>query len=297
MPGTITRRTALTGAAAMALAFRSYALAAEKPKASDTENTQAHLRAIETGIGGRLGVAVLDTGSGARMMHRADELFPLASTFKFLAAAAALHKVDDGGARLDQIVRYSQADVLSYAPVTSAHVADGMTLADLCAAAVEVSDNTAGNLLLREIGGPAGLTQYMRSLGDGKTRLDRTEPTLNTAIPGDPRDTTTPAAMVADMQAILLGTALVAASRQNLETWLANCKTGGKRLRAGLPASWLVGDKTGGGDNNTANTIAILRPPGRAPILAAVYCTGSKAAAKDIDAAHAEVARLIAETI
>jgi beta-lactamase class A len=169
-----------------------------------------------------------------------------------------------------------------------------MTLGDICAAAVELSDNTAGNLMLREIGGPQGLTQFMRSIGDNKTRLDRTEPTLNTAIPGDPRDTTTPNAMTRSLQKILLGSALSPQSHAQAERWLAGCKTCNNRLRAGLPASWRIGDKSGTGANASVNTIAIVRPPQRAPLLIAVYCTGSALPTKELETAHADVARLVA---
>jgi beta-lactamase class A len=205
--------------------------------------------------------------------------------------------VDAGTAQLDRKISYGPADLLDYAPITKAHVGEGgMSLGDLCAAAINWSDNTAANLVLQVIGGPAGFTQYVRSLGDSVTRLDRNEPTLNTAIPGDARDTTTPLAMVRDMQAVLLGKELSDVSRRQLEIWLVGDKVGDKRLRAGLPPSWRVGDKTGSGDNGTANTIAILWPPDRAPILAAVYHTGSSASVDGRNAVHKEVGSIIANT-
>lgn len=297
MASTITRRSALAGA--MAMALPGLKAGAAGPDSTTLKAAEKRLAAIEARIGGRLGVALLDTGNGARIGHRADELFPMCSTFKFLAAAAALQKVDAGQMRLDQRITYGESDLVPYAPVTKAHVGEGsLTLSELCAATVEVSDNPAANLILRELGGPEAVTRFIRTLGDNTTRLDRNEPTVNTAIPGDPRDTTTPHAMLICMRAILLGTALSAASRAQIETWLANCKTGFAKVRAGLPGTWRAGDKTGAGANATSNTIAILRPPGRAPILAAVYCTGSATAApKDLDAAQAEVGRLIAETL
>jgi beta-lactamase class A len=289
MPFVITRRVALAGAAS--LMVPTFARAAPNVKAAD-----ARLAAIETRIGGRLGVAILDSGSNVRIGHRADERFAMCSTFKFLAAAAVLHKVDAGKARLDDRIAYGKSDIIAYAPVTEKHVGEGgMRLGEICAAAVELSDNTAGNLMLREIGGPQSLTQFMRSIGDGKTRLDRTEPTLNTAIPGDPRDTTTPNAMTRSLQKILLGSALSPQSRAQAERWLAGCKTCNNRLRAGLPASWRIGDKSGTGANASVNTIAIVRPPQRAPLLIAVYCTGSALPTKELEAAHADVARLVAE--
>lgn len=292
MPPMITRRSALAGAAALL----APAFARAAPSAPDIKAAEAKLAAIEARIGGRMGVAVLDSDNGVQIGYRADELFAMCSTFKFLAAAAVLHKVDAGKARLDDRILYNESDIIPYAPVTKAHVGEGsMMLSDICAAAVELSDNPAGNLMLREIGGPQGLTQFMRSIGDAKTRLDRTEPTLNTAIPGDARDTTTPNAMTQSLQKILLGTVLSASSRAQAERWLIDCKVCDNRLRAGLPATWKIGDKTGTGENASINTIAILRPPQRAPLLVAVYCTGSTKPQKEIEAAHADVARLVAE--
>ncbi len=263
--------------------------------ATTIESATARIAALEARAGGRLGVAVLDTGSGAMMAHRADERFAMCSTFKLLAAAAVLRRVETGAERLDRRIAYGPDDLTTYAPVTKTHLAEGgMSVADLCAAAIDWSDNTAGNLLLGSLGGPAGLTAYARSLGDGVTRLDRTEPDLNTAIPGDARDTTTPLAMLRDMRALLLGPALSESSRRQLQTWLIGDKVGDKRLRAGVPASWRVGDKTGSGDNGTANTIAILWPPGRAPILATVYYTESSAPMDARNALHKDVGGVIA---
>jgi beta-lactamase class A len=281
---------------AMTAALAPLPARAGNPAAADLiKQANERLAALETKEGGRLGVAALDSASGASIGLRADERFPLCSTFKFMAAAAVLKRVDAGADKLDRIVPYGPADLCEYGPVTKAHVGEGgMKLGDLCAAAIDWSDNTAGNLLLQTIGGPAGWTQYARSLGDSITRLDRNEPTLNTAIPGDERDTTTPLAMARDMQAILLGKDLSDASRAQLATWLVGDKVGDKRIRAGVPASWRVGDKTGSGDNGTANTIAILWPPDRAPILVAVYYTGSTAPIDARNAVHKQVGEIIA---
>jgi len=265
------------------------------PPAPLASSASGPLAALEARVGGRLGVAALDTGSGRRLDHRGGERFPMCSTFKVLLAGAVLARVDRGSDGLGRALRYTRADLLEYAPITTARVAEGrMTLADLCAAAVEVSDNTAANLLLAHLGGPGAVTAFARSLGDPVTRLDRTEPALNTAIPGDPRDTTTPSAMVDTLKHLLLGEALRPASRQRLEGWMRGCTTGGTRLRAGLPAGWIVGDKTGTGVRGTVNDMAILRPPGRAPILVAAYLTGSTASARDREAALADVGRIVA---
>jgi beta-lactamase class A len=250
------------------------------------------LAALEARLGGRLGVAVLDAGSGRRLAHRGGERFPLTSTFKFLAAGHVLARVDRGEERLDRVVAYTKDDLVTYSPVTGQQAA--MSLGALCDAAVTLSDNTAGNLLLDSFGGPAGLTAWLRGLGDDVTRLDRRETALNEARPGDPRDTTTPEAMLGLMQALLLGGALAAASRAQLADWLVGCRTGDRRLRAGVPAGWRVGDKTGSGGNGTANDIGILWPPGRAPILVAAYSTGSTAPEEARSAVLAEVGRIAA---
>ncbi len=234
---------------------------------------QVRLSQIEKRCGGRLGVAVFDATDETRIGYRAEERFPLCSTFKFLAVAAVLAQSDEQPDFLGRRLSYSASDLENYSPVTKGHVGDGMTIAQLCAAAIELSDNTAANLLLKTIDGPPGLTRYVRSLGDEVTRLDRTEPELNEAVPGDERDTTSPAAMLEDMRRILLGNALSDGPRRQLEEWLVASRTGAARLRAGVPSDWRTGDKTGGGGHGTANDIAIFWPPGRAPILAAVYLT------------------------
>jgi beta-lactamase class A len=222
----------------------------------------------------------------------------MCSTFKFLAAAAVLKRVDEKQEKLERFVPYGAKEILEYAPVTKEHLKDGgMTLDALCVAAIEQSDNTAGNLLLNAIGGPAGLTNFVRTFGDRVTRLDRIEPELNSAIPGDERDTTTPAAIRSDMRRLLLGDALSESSRRQLEDWLHRTETGGPMIRAGVPKNWIIGDKTGRGSNGATNDIAIMRPPGRAPILLAIYSVGSTATPNDRAAAIAEVAKIVAESM
>lgn len=282
----ISRRTVTT--AAMAL------LATGPARAEDPFAT------LESQSGGRLGVAALDTGSGRQIGYRATERFPLCSTFKLLLAGAVLARVDAGQERLDRVVRFTRAQLVPYSPATGpAADGPGLPVAALCKAAVTLSDNTAANLLLASMDGPAGLTRFIRSLGDEVTRLDRTEQTLNEAIPGDPRDTTTPMDMVRDMQRLALGTVLSPAGRTQLVTWLRANKTGDKRLRAELPPGWQVGDKTGTGDRGTANDAGILWPVGgRAPILVAAYLTGAtKRTPAERDATLAAVGRLVAATL
>ncbi|WP_373319961.1 MULTISPECIES: class A beta-lactamase [Methylobacterium] len=251
---------------------------------------------IERASGGRLGVAMRDTGTGLTVGHRADECFPLCSTFKLLAAGAALARVDAGRESLERRVPYTAADLVDYSPVTKARVGEGgMALGALCEAALTLSDNTAGNLILASLGGPAGLNAWLRGLGDPVTRLDRIEPDLNEARPGDARDTTTPAAMLADLDRLALGTALTSASRGTLVAWLRANRTGGARLRAGLPPAWQVGDKTGSGDRGTTNDVGLLWPPGgAAPILVAAYLTETDAPQERRNASLAEVGRAVA---
>ncbi len=258
--------------------------------------TEAALAALEAANGGRLGVAAFDTGSGRRFGYRAAERFPMCSTYKVVTAAAVLARVDQGELHLEQRVPYGASDLLSYAPITRAHLAEGsMTLGALCAAALQWSDNTAANLLLAQIGGPAGWTRYARSIGDGVSRLDRTEPALNTAIAGDPRDTTSPNAMLGDLHAVLLGAALTEASRRQLEDWMLAGTITGPLLKAGLPEDWRVADKSGSGDNGTRNDIGmILRPQGK-PILATVYYSNSPAPMPRQNATIAGVGRIIAK--
>lgn len=265
-------------------------LAASTP--ASTSDFAHRILAIEQRTGARIGVAALETGSAKRLDYRSEGRFPMCSTFKFLAAAAVLKRVDNGEEKLDRFVSYGAQDILEYAPVTKAHLkVGGMTLSALCAAAIEQSDNTAGNLLLNAIGGPAGLTSFVRGIGDETTRLDRKEPELNSATPGDERDTTTPAAMCADMQQLLLGNVLSESSRHQLEDWLQHNETGAQMIRAGVPKTWTVGDKTGRCGNGATNDVAIIRPAGRAPIVVAIYSIGSTSSAADRDVAVAEAAR------
>jgi beta-lactamase class A len=252
------------------------------------------IKRIERESGGRLGVCVIDTATGVRHAHRGDERFPMCSTFKVLAAAAVLAQVDAGKEQLSRRISYDASALTTYSPVTEKHAGDGMTLAELCDAAVTLSDNTAANLLLASIGGPAGLTSFVRSLDDLFTRLDRNEPTLNEALPSDQRDTTTPNAMASTLQALILGTkALSAGSRAQLTAWMINNKTGDTRLRAGLAKDWRVGDKTGTGSQGTSNDIAVLWPPDRAPLVITAYLTGAAASAAQQNATLASVARAV----
>ncbi|MEN0076024.1 MAG: class A beta-lactamase [Paracraurococcus sp.] len=279
------------------LVLGGVALAAGQPVAGarGAGTLSAALARIEAESGGRLGVAILDSATGHGAGHREAERFPLCSTFKLLAAGAVLARVDAGQERLDRRVRYERGALVTYSPVTERHAGgEGMTLGAICDAAIAYSDNTAGNLLLEAIGGPAGLTGFARGLGDPVTRLDRIETALNEALPGDPRDTTSPAAMLGDLRALLLGDALSPAGREQLTGWLLGSRTGDSRIRAGLPAGWRFGDKTGSGERGTANDVGIVWPPGRPPVLFAAYLTGTEAPAEQRNASLAAVGRALA---
>ncbi len=252
----------------------------------------AELKKLEADSGGRLGVAVLDTATGNVIGQRLDERFAMCSTFKLLVAGAILARVDASKEDLTRRIRVSSGDLVAYSPVTKMHVGgDGMTVQDLCEAAVSQSDNAAANLLVASLGGPPQVTAFARTLGDLVTRLDRVEPGLNEGREGDVRDTTTPQAMALNLQALSLGRALSPASRDLLVAWLVGNKTGDTRIRAGLPTGWRVGDKTGSGSNGTANDIAVIWPQQRAPIIVSVYLTQAKGAADKHNATIAAAAR------
>ncbi len=267
-PGdTLTRRAVLATLAAAA---------ATPLEARRQDVTERALAAAETAVGGRLGVCVLDTGSGRIVGQRLDERFAMCSTFKLPLAAMVLREADAGRLSLDERLVYTKADLQSYAPVTSQHLADGhMTVVALAEAAQTTSDNTAANLLLRRLGGPVRFTASVREAGDAVTRLDRFEPTLNLVVPGDDRDTTTPRAMATLIAKYLTTDYLSAASRERLIGWMVATTTGQKRIRAGFPADWRAGDKTGTAQademTDKVNDIAIAWPPGRAPIVVTGY--------------------------
>jgi beta-lactamase class A len=250
---------------------------------------------LEGRYGGRLGVAILDTARHKPIAYRGDERFPLCSTFKFLAGAFVLARVDAGEESLGRRVVYARDYLVPHSPTTEKHAGDGgLTMGEICEAAMTLSDNTAANLMLDSFGGPAALTAYLRSLGDNVTRLDRREPELNDVKPGDPRDTTSPIAMADLMRKIVLGTALSASSREQLTEWLVANRTGDKRLRAGVPKGWRVGDKTGSGPYNATNDIGMIWPPGRAPTIAAGYYVKGHGSQDERDAVLSEVGRLAA---
>lgn len=293
---TLPRRQLLHAASAIAISSAAPALWAAPP--ASAARFQQTVQQIETTSGGRLGVAVLDTQTGAAYVYRGAERFAMCSTFKFLAAALVLARVDQGREQLARQISVQAADIVPYAPVTQPRVGGApMSVAELCEAAVTLSDNPAANLLLHSFGGPQALTAYARSLGDTTTRLDRIEPHLNQATPGDPRDTTTPTAMLRTLQRIVLGDALSPTSRTQITPWLMDCKTGDRKLRALLPTDWRVADKTGAGGHGSNNDIAVLWPPGRSPVLVTSYLTETTSAQTVRDQALAEVGQLVAALV
>lgn len=289
----LTRRQILLGSACaidVACAPKSFG-----GRAASSSDATTGVTKIERRVGGRVGVFALDTGTGRELSHRADERFAMCSTFKWVLVAVVLSRVERGEFSLRDRVPFGPSDLLEYAPVTREHVGEGaMTIEALSKAAVTVSDNTAANLLLRRVGGPVAVTEFGRANGDPITRLDRIEPSLNTNVPGDRRDTTSPRAMVGLMQRILCGSALSSPSREQLITWLRECKTGSARLRAGLPETWTVGDKTGTGEHGAVNDVAIAVPPNRRPVLIAAYLSEGLSEMPALESALADIARLVA---
>jgi beta-lactamase class A len=283
----ITRRNALALALAAALA--------DPAKAASAQRT---LKALHKRIGGRLGVHVLDSQSGKRIAYDDQSRYAMASTFKLPLAAALLWQVDHGAFRLSHTLPISKEILKPHSPVVEAKLASGstaMTITELCSAVVVHSDNAAANVLLAGLGGPDGFTKFMRSIGDQVTRLDRLEPELNSNVPGDPRDTTTPRAMVDSLLRIFTQDVLSLTSRAMLIDWMSNARTGLDRVRGGLPKSWPSGDKTGTGANGAVNDLCIAYPPDRRPIFIAVYMSESTLDTKALAAAQAEVGTLVAQ--
>lgn len=280
---TPTRRELIAGAAALA-AFPTAALAQKK----------GVMDRIREETGGRLGVAVYDSGTGRRFFDGAEARFAMCSTFKVPLAAAVLARADRGEIDLTREIRFSEADLLAHAPVVKANLAKGaLPIETLLEAAVVMSDNSAANLVFGQISGPRGLTQFIRSAGDAITRSDRDEPTLNIVRNGEVRDTTTPQAMLWLLNTLLLGEALSPASRAKLIGWMEASPTGKDRLRAGLPRSWRVGDKTGTSGDGYVNDVAIATPPGRKPILITCYLDAPGLPPAQANAAHAKVGELV----
>ncbi|HYD88658.1 MAG TPA: class A beta-lactamase [Vitreimonas sp.] len=283
----LTRRLTLAGG----LALAACGTRGDIDQAQRTENYLAVLER-RLGPGARLGVAALDTANGNRIGYRAEERFAMASTFKWLLAAAALERLDHS-----ERIAYAQSDLVAYSPVTETRMAEGMTVSEIAEAAVTVSDNTAANLLLRQLDGPDGFTVWLRQNVDAVTRLDRWEPGLNENAPNDERDTTTPLAQANALNRLLVGDSLRRANRETLRSWMIASTTGRERIRAGLPDDWRVGDKTGTGMNGAHNDVAIAWAPKGDAVLIAVYQDGGNADAETRNGVHREVGALIADWV
>lgn len=242
------------------------------------EATVSKVKEAESQLQARVGYAELDLSSGRLLTgYRSAERFPMMSTFKVLLCGAVLSRVDAGEEKLDRRIDYRQQDLVEYSPVTEKHLSDGLTVAELCAAAITLSDNTAANLLLATLGGPQGLTAFLRRSGDRTSRLDRWETALNEALPGDARDTTTPEAMAQTLRQLLTGNVLSAASQRQLQRWMVDDKVAGPLLRSALPAGWFIADKTGAGNRGSRGIVAALGPDGKASRIVVIYLTETKA--------------------
>jgi len=262
---------------------------------SAAADSSADLARLEERFGARLGVYAVDSGSGRAVAYRADERFAYASTYKALAVGVLLQRTSEAG--LDEVVRYGQEDLVAGSPVSEQHVGTGMTLRELSDAAIRYSDNTAANLLLDELGGPQGLQAGLEAVGDDVTRVVREEPSLNEAVPGDDRDTSTPRALAEDLRVFAVGDALEVGDRALLVGWLRGNTTGAALVRAGVPAGWQVGDKTGSGAYGTRNDLAVVEPPGRAPLVLAVMTRRSEPDAEREDALVAAAAELVVRAL
>ena len=240
--------------------------------------TQETVKKAEDQLNARVGYAEVALANGQILgSYRPQERFPMLSTFKVLLCGAILSRVDAGQEQLARRIRYRQQDLVEYSPVTEKHLTDGMTLAELCSAAITTSDNTAGNLLLSAIGGPSELTAFLRKAGDQATRLDRWETALNEALPGDERDTTTPEAMAQILRQLLTGKILTPASQKQLMAWMQADKVGGPLIRSVLPSGWYIADKTGAGERGSRGIIAALGPDGKPTRIVVIYITGTQA--------------------
>lgn len=285
------RRTLLLSSLALPLAV--IPLPAWARTTSPSLHTQ--LAELEKSANGRLGLALINTANGQSVQYRGDERFGFCSTFKLILVAAILQKSMSQPNLLEKHITYSEADLLSYAPITRENLKKGMNIAQLSAATLQYSDNTAANLLIKELGGLDAVNRFAKHVGDKIFRLDRWEPDLNTAIPNDPRDTTTPNAMATAVKKIVLGDVLAAPQRAQLVTWLKGNTTGADSIRAGVPTGWIVGDKTGSGDYGTSNDVAVIWPPTGAPLVLAVFFTQHQKDAKSRKDVLASATRLVME--
>ena len=296
----ISRRGILAGG----VAVTAVTLAGCSEKVTQALGFAQRMIEIQKRHGGRVGVSALtgtssaNTEANGSLSIQSSERFAMCSTFKWVLAAAILQQADLGKLKVADLVKYGKKDLLEYAPITTANVAKGqMTIGDLCSAAVSLSDNTAANLLLPLIGGPAGLTAFVRGLGDTVTRFDRTEPTLNSNIDGDEQDTTTPEAMSTLLRTVFTGTALTPESLKRLKDWMVATTTGNARIRAGVPTGAVVADKTGTGEHNATNDVGVVSLPNKPPVFLSIYTSGGTLDADGRNAIIADITKLVFDTL
>ncbi|MCG2581573.1 MAG: class A beta-lactamase [Marinobacter sp.] len=252
------------------------------------------VKAVEQRLDARVGVTLYDSATGETWDYQGDARFPMTSTFKTLACAALLARVDGGTEDLNRRITFKKDDLVIYSPVTETRTGEpGMTLGEICEATMATSDNTAANLVLNAIGGPDSVTGFVRALGDKITRLDRTETTLNEAAPGDPRDTTTPNAMVNNLRKLVLSDTLANDSRNKLISWLKGNRVSDNLLRSVLPRDWQIGDRSGAGGYGSRSIAAVLWPPNREPLVLAIYITETEASFDERNKAIAEIGRVV----
>lgn len=265
--------------------------------AFDQQTLQKKIEMLENKSGGKLGLTVVDTSDGTTYSWRGDEKFPLCSTSKVMVVAAILKKSESNTNLLAKKITINKSDMVNYNPITSKYIDSSMTITELSKAALQYSDNAAMNKLLSYLGGPRYATQFARTIGDKAYRLDRNEPGLNTAIPGDSRDTTTPSAMAETLNKLILGNALKKEQKAKLTEWMKGNTTGLNSIKAGLPAEWIVADKTGSGDYGTTNDVAVIWPKNHAPVILTTYFTQPEKDASARKDVLASAAKLIAEAI
>lgn len=283
--------------AAIAASIISVGCTASPARENANSLAKIRLETLEKDLDGRLGVFALNTANGHQLNYRADERFPVCSTFKVLVAAAILTKSVQETALLEQFVKYERHELVNYSPITEQHIGAGMAVADLCAAALQYSDNTAANLLMNILGGPEAVTAFARLIGDKTFRLDRWETALNTATPDDLRDTSTPMAMGLSLYQLLLSDVLSPIHREQLKAWMFGNTTGATRIKAGIPTDWKIADKTGSGDYGTANDIAVVWPAQGKPVVISIYSTQHKQDAKARSEIIAMAARIVADWV
>lgn len=258
---------------------------------------KTQIRTLEQQLDARIGVQIRDSASDWRWGYRATERFLMASTFKPLLCGAILDQVDKGALALTDPLPIRADDILAYAPVTKDHAGGALSIADLCFATLDLSDNTAANLLIKRLGGPQAVTAYLRRIGDTETRLDRMEPALNRFVSGDPRDTTTPAAMLATWDKMLLGDGLSPASQTQLIAWMEPGAVTGELIRTSLPTGWRIADKSGGGRTHTRNIVAMITPPARAPLFVAIFVSDRQASWQERNMAVIRIGAAVIELL